>query len=1526
MKHIKSTANGIGTAFVAGMLAFHATPSAALTLPDVPLFLSAGTPPLTLLVMGRDHKLYYEAYNDASDLDGDGTLDITYKPDVITYYGYFDSYKCYTYSAGLFSPTRATANKRCSNEWSGDFLNYLTTSRIDALRKVLYGGMRQTDSTTQTILERSHIPQDAHSWGKEYRSVAENGYLISDYAPLSLPTGTNRHFFANTTLLTGGAIGPPLLRVLQNVPAPTRIWNWVAKEQPVADGSLGTPRDYTVRVEVCRNVTGVTPEANCKVYGNPPSSVYKPTGLLHDYGETDRMMFGLLTGTYTHNTEGGVMRKLVSSFRNEVDAATGQFLLQGSGDAGIVNTIDRLMTFGFGTAGGTEYNYQPGWPGAWITTRAIRDGEQNMWGNPLAEMAYEGLRYFAGRSAPTPTFISNVAASGSPDARLGLPLVSSWTNPYSIYPRCARPFMLLMSDINPSYDTNSLPGRPAAFAPPAGDTVTPSSIADNIPGFDAAAVGQSIWDGEFGAGSRNVFIGQVGTTFDSAPTAKSASSFGNIRGLAAEEPTKQGGYYLASVAHYGRVNDINAALDDQKVNTFSVALASPIPKIDIPIGTTGTISLVPFAKSVGGCLGISSTQGAFQPTNQIVDFFVQTITPTTGVFRVNFEDVEQGADHDMDFIVQYSYQVLANNTVNVTVEPLSASGCIIQHAGYIVSGSTNDGIYLEVADIPVDPYNPSPDVDYFLDTPPSVASPGGTGWNDGGAMLPPTTSPTNRSTTRNFRPGTNPPGQFLRDPLWYAAKWGGFTDTRGENLADRDRLDKTTEWDADGNGSPDNYFLVTNPLRLQSQLDNSFKSILSRDSSFSMVLSNSTSLNINSAIFQAGFESDGWTGNINAFTLNATNGSVVTPAVWEASARLNDQLGLTTTPRPARKIFTLHSTTKDGIPFEWSSLHATQQTALNRNAAGVVDTLGSRRVDYLRGSQTDEGATFRERFVFTPPNTRIPNKLGDVVHSSPQYVGPPAARFTSSAYTTFRNTYRTRVPMLYVGANDGMLHGFNACVNISQPGCSDANLHGTEVFAYIPGAIFGKLNALADRGYRHQYYVDGTPTVRDVELGANNWRTVLVGGLRQGGRAIYALDITNPAAMTETGTDAANLVLWEFSALDDPDLGYTFSQPSIVKTRDGRWAAVFSNGYNSFEQVRDINGTPVVDTNGAAIVGSGRSALFIVFLDGPGGDRVWNLGTEYIKIVAGTSTNNGLATPAVVDLNNDYIADYVYAGDLRGDMWRFSLQGSTPATDWPASATTLFTARIGTVRQPITARPVVGHHPNAYGGVMVYFGTGKYIESGDNNPVGAGVQTYYGVWDKLTAGPTLARNDLLQQSVLGTVVASSGREFRGTTDEPISWDIGTPPPNPAHRGWYLDLPEAGEKHFTESILRDGHIIFTTATPSPDPCTFGGSGWIMELDAANGGRTSDYTFDVNGDGIIDRNDIISLGPIVNEAPQGTKIQDGLPMAPTVVGGGPTSSGTDPCKEFTFVGTSNKGLETNIRAAKCNRQRESWRQLK
>ncbi|WP_425358613.1 PilC/PilY family type IV pilus protein [Syntrophotalea carbinolica] len=1553
--------------------------------------------------MGRDHKLYYEAYNDASDLNNDGKLDIRYDP-AIEYFGYFDSYKCYEYdgsaSPARFDPSSVSADKTCSgsNEWSGDFLNYLTTARIDALRKVLYGGYRSVDTATETVLERSHVPQDAHSWGKEYASVAVDGYDIQDYTPLALPDSGNRHLFGNTTLRADDTI--PRLRVLPN--SSHRIWEWVSKEQPVLDSSLessgtsytgypashsayedlvnqfatashlqgsqsvslidgsGNPfgsddyyltvfkgylvvstagtysfsvngddavevlvdgtvvtgwysghgasstvppsgvgtislgsgnhkvefrhqeasgsdsyelwwsgpdsgsswqivpaasysgliqsvydvstsnsviTDYAVRVEVCKS--GML-ESNCRQYTDASSvDHYKPAGLLQEYGEDDQMLFGLLTGSYTKNTSGGVLRKKMGSFSDEVDAETGQF----TSVNGIVKTIDKLRTIGFST--GYTYNQNCGW----ITTRPINDGECRMWGNPIAEMMYEGVRYFSGKGSPTSAF--DIASSGNDDATLGLPL-ASWDDPFAEGNNeyCAKPFQLIISDINPSYDTGQLPG--SYF----------NSFSGDVSDLDVDSLGQKIWGHEYGS-DQKIFIGQSGSVYDGAPTPKAAESFGSVRGLAPEEPTKHGGYYAGSISLFANQNDISDAEEEQKMTTFAVALASPLPQIKIPVGDS-TITLVPFAKSVGG-YSINATQGSFQPTNSIVDFYVESLSSTSGKFRINFEDVEQGADHDMDAIVEYTYEVIDSDTVKINVESTYAAGSIIQHMGYVISGTTADGTYLEVRDVDT---TEASDPDYFLDTPPGGTI--GVDWDDD--------KPLPLTASRSFKVSGNNSAFFLKNPLWYAAKYGNFKDLDENGLPD------DGEWDADSDGQPDNYFLVTNALTLTDQLSEAFSEILGMTSSAAAIATNSTRLDTDTLIYQARFESGDWFGQLLAYPVNE-DGSVGLP-VWDAAELL---------PLPInRDIYTLNpdvSGTPQGVPFTWTTtteLHTTQQALLNQNGSGAVDGLGKERLNYLRGDQSEEqkyGGPFRNR----------DSVLGDIVNSDPWFVGTQNYGYgdlpdlEGSTYLSYRESavYQNRPKMLYVGANDGMLHAFDAG-------------NGEEKFAYVPLGVFPNLSALTDPTYEHQMYVDGSPRATDAYIDISGdsipeWRTVLVGTLGAGGKSVFALDVTEPDSFTEDN------ILWEYA---DTDLGYTIGQAYIVRMANGRWAAVFGNGYNS--------------TNYTA-------ALYIVDLE---------TGALIKKIDTGTGSSaqpNGLATPAPVDYDGDRIVDAIYAGDLHGNMWKFDVS-ATNINSWVialkkgSTYMPLFTAKgpSGEI-QPITSRPNVGYGPNGNSvEVMVYFGTGQYFEKFDNvvgtNPP---VQSFYGIRDSRDNNAQIAETDrsvLVEQSILVELNAFD-YDLRVISDYDVVYGSDV-------KGWYMDMVSPingaeGERVVDSPLLIGDHLVYTSVVPSGNPCEFGGTGWLYEVDPLTGGRVTYSVFDLDGDDLFDEGDYVTVeidGKEVKVPVSGKRSQSGIITTPGVI-----SAGT---KEYKLSSTSSGTIETTTEKPGDGSflGRSSWRQIR
>ncbi|HED34904.1 MAG TPA: hypothetical protein ENJ08_11965 [Gammaproteobacteria bacterium] len=606
-------------------------------------------------------------------------------------------------------------------------------------------------------------------------------------------------------------------------------------------------------------------------------------------------------------------------------------------------------------------------------------------------------------------------------------------------------------------------------------------------------------------------------------------------------------------------------------------------------------------------------------------------------------------------------------------------------------------------------------------------------------------------------------------------------------------------------GGTNTAFQANDPASLQTAFDAIFNDILAKTGASSSAATNSTSLSTTSRIFQARFNSGDWSGQLISRTINVdgTLGAIQ----WDAG----DGVALPLTSA-ARQIITYSRDSNDGIAFKWSLLDAltdkTQRDFLNIDAFGVADGLGSDRVGFLRG---DDVAGFRNRGT---------KKLGDIINSSPFFLGAPDAGYAESemvGYTAFHSANDSRVPMIYAGSNDGMLHGFSA---------ND----GTEKIAYIPSQVYENLSALTDPGYgagvAHRYLVDGSPMLGDANLGTDalpNWKTVLAAGLNAGGQGYYALDVTDPTLFTET--NAANTVLWEFTDEDDSDLGYSFNQPvlnrltnqsaQIARMANGEWALIVGNGYNNSE----------VDGHAST---TGHAYLYILFLNG-GLDGDWSDPGDYIKIDTGVgsiATPNGLATPRPIDVDGDGRVDVIYAGDLTGRMWKFDVSSvSTAGWGVANSGAPLYRAKDSSgTSQPITTAPLVTLVPG--GDYIIGFATGLYIGVGDIATTGT--QTMYGIIDDGTTGTVAGRPALVQQTIDSVAIdGATGFEIRLSSQNPI--DFAT------KKGWYMDLPESGERVVFNPILRDGRFVFTTLTPDSAVCASGGSSWLMELNYLTGGR-------------------------------------------------------------------------------------------
>lgn len=1492
-----------------------------VNMAQVPLLALKSAPGLVMLTMSRDHRLYYAAYNDTSDIDGDGVIDVGFKPN-ITYYGYFVPDRCYQYTgsgnSARFKPVSvASATDGCassSGRWHGNWMNWMATSRMDALRKVLYGGNRSTDSTTQTFLQAAHIPPESHIWGKEYRPAPKgpDTYNITYYTPMSTPAAGKMHIFL---MKSDGVPGtgassitykPPTLRAISEVDIDIdRVWVWSSSERPIggATGATGYSRPAgklitvpgdpsglpvypqsggypakaftsfitppTIRVEACVAIGGVR-EPECKGYPAASPTIWKPTGVLHDYSETDALKFGLLTGSYLNNYSGGVLRKDIGSFKNEFDASTGIF----NSTVGIVKTIDRLTTYGFHTESGDNYSYECGFD--WSGLR--QQGKCQMWGAPVGEMMYEGLRYFTDKQ-PTSAFVTGVAASSSPDTQLQLPTVTTWQNPFRPTasggsPICSRPVQMVIADPITSFDSDQLPG--AAFTPAAGFG---AAVVGDLPGLNVGTQADAIWTSEFGATSKNFFVGQSTTSnYDGNPTPKPATTFKTIRGHAPDETTSQGSFYAAGVARFGRETGVTIrssptnTVPNTAVDTISVALGSVIPRVEM-VHQGKTVTLVPFSKSVGG--GANNTPGAFQTTglitmlafDRIANTPVANSDPFNGGrpymrFMVSFSDADQGTDNEADANLYYSMWVDAANLVNVRLDSYYQAGSIKQNMGYVISGTSKDGVYLDIRD-----RGDNPGAIYYLDTLPG---------QDPAPALPALRSPYNTTALsdvaaqRTFTlSGTSAASYVPHDVLWYAAKWGGPRDSSNVPVVD-------------ATGKPANYFKISNPSELPAQMGKAFRSAaaLAAVSSTSVVGVGQRSLG-SAAIYQANYDSLTWSSRVYAFPV-ATNGSLSNTPIWEASS-------LIPVPASRTKLFLGRGGTN--TPLQLAAGGFASLTAAEQADFGTTDTYA-----YLLGDKSKEerkGGIFRNRG--TTAGAEFGSVLGDIVNSDPQIISKKDYGYTASdaSYGTFLSGINFET--LAVGSNDGFFHVFDA-----QPDATG----GGELLGFMPQAARTNIKDLAAPGYQHRNIVDGAIGLGHAKIAVPGdatpgWRSVAVAAGGDGAQTVFAIN-------TSSKTFTADSILWEINQ-SSPGVGSTLGnvmgRPAIGKLANGTWVAIFGNGYNSAD---------------------GTANLYVVRLtDG-----------AILNIIPTNNafTGNGLGSTEIVrkTSGDQDTIEYVYAADYKGHIWRFDLSNSSMAS-WPGTGALIYSTPSG---RPITAEVKVGPAPASpltTGGKMIYFGTGSYLSAAD--PAITTVQALYGIYDDLLHGlntsPFAVDADLSSM----TINATAGSDVRTTSNAASpSWFTVA-----GKKGWIVQLTGTnvapGERviappvRYTAAGLVDA-FLFTSIVPSVDECEAGLDAWITGIDAMTGG----YKKVFNG---IDNNSVRIRGG----SPRGVFVlQDGgaptLYISQTVFNGTiPTTSfatGAGGTQTVTINGVEGTtrvisiGLVNPVSPASSNRQ--VWRQLK
>ncbi|NOX52822.1 MAG: hypothetical protein GXP16_20155, partial [Gammaproteobacteria bacterium] len=748
------------------------------------------------------------------------------------------------------------------------------------------------------------------------------------------------------------------------------------------------------------------------------------------------------------------------------------------------------------------------------------------------------------------------------------------------------------------------------------------------------------------------------------------------------------------------------------------------------------------------------------------------------------------------------------------------------------------------------------------------------------------------------------------------------------------------------------------PQELQTAIETAFLEFTQAASSTSAAAFNSTSLRNGTLLYRGFYDLRNRTGELTATEVDI-NGVLAATPTWEAAERLDPSHAEGLLPSE-RVMVTYDAISNAGVAFQFSNLNANQLLTLNT----------APKLDYLRGVRTSEEplGNLRARSEFE-------GLLGDIVNSSPIFVGNPRGRNRDQApypisdlYSEFADDHASRPAVVYVGANDGMLHGFNAVT-------------GVEMMTYIPNKIIdgtsvysNKLDNFSSTFYLHDYYVDLSPRLEDVYMrpagsAGKEWVTALVGGLGGGGKGYFALDVTDPAILFANETAAQSTVLWEFTdeddtypldgagdpiggsvgAITDPlgnpvkDLGFALAEPIIAMSNfsdtdtQQHWVAVFGNGPNST---------------------AGIATLFILYMDE--GNDGWS-SSDFVKIttdfgvpLAGEELEgypNGLGKPAAVDIDLNGTIDYVYAGDRLGNLHRFDITDSNPS-NW--STTRIFGASYTdggtTMLQPILSKPTVVRHPTE-GGLLVTFGTGSFIteEDGENTDI----QSIYTIWDELGNSPPTAnantKSQRLVEQTITNVVDDSGADpvtRRILTSNPVDYESETG--TPGTYGWYIDLdivravnaisgapnldasgaaPPApqfpGEKAIRRFIFRDGVLITTTVLPATNETACFGArpGAILVLDALTGGNPSEAIIDFNTDTYVDENDLITVGGQAFSA--GLLFDysdlDGALVDLSTLGG---SGGTD----FLFVSGGNDTVSYRIRDIDDDKTgRLSWTQI-
>ena len=1705
-----------------------------------------GVAPLVMLTVGREHNLFTEAYSDYTDIDGDGQLDIMFDPS-ISYYGLFDPKFCYKYQSGTSNltnvPDASTPNssyskfpgywypvaiatdsgavsldmwantdrpsrtvKICSGTWSGNFLNYVTASRIDVIRKVLYGGTRVYSSTKgselasgsakttkyngSSLLAHSRVIRDSHSWGKVFSDLMyDQKFRVSQFTDLTdtgnaedawffvvaspdSPNqadnndGNDNSYRWSTSYLRYAKVhnaGMPGRAPSSQNTDPAYIWDWASRQTFNQDSNDAIGSKNQKKIDRSKKTEGSTTKNeslfsstvqtrgiavvacteqfhdndNCYNYGTEAEPIWQPIGLLQQYGQGDkpRMKFGLISGGWEKNIQTGILRANIGDFNSEIhydntsshvagDFNFGTIKCSGVSDngagaiCGIVATFDR-MNISAKESGSSNLGGYPNGGGVYNKcSRSVDDtlvkmynqsgGRCHDWGNPVGKMLYQTAKYFKGVDLDD-------QKSDFEEAQLKIGHVTR-SDPYpkgsSTY--CAKPVSLLIADENISFDSNYNNSTPYS-----GDT---SAILG-----ETASVSN-----EYGLAEGSYFMGQVSGKdsgeYEFIPSRKHITNLSQVIGLAPSVAFSFGSYNVAGVASLYSKNKLresegpNGKKANLYLSTYVVAMKPNVPQINIPVTTKSgkqiTVELLPFAKTPCDYCNVSSNDSTKeiylkniskdvrlrQSTNQVADFYVESLGADEGVFRVSYEDFEYGSDYDMDWVVGYKYKVIQGNKgtyIRVMLSHEDGDPYAPQHAGYVITGVENEGVYMDLGklsskstdktgcntnmyeldtvinDVSIDScrssyWNMITDKDHGLT---QVAEKGKTTFTDNMCLFPyyaytetsynyafwspdvidsyydtyiaphaaiyygnrralydagykqyaifkdmaknynarlhgdrlssmgkhATDNNLGVTTSRLFKVDeskANGDTGWLKSPLWFAAKYG----INPDNSAGR----------KDPKVEPDNYYLVTNPVKMRDGIAKMLNKIDQTFKSGSSFVAADAIVGTEGSVYGTSYDPSTWYGAVSkrGYTTDekgniSINGDVEWNAAKTFAATLPDDRVVITLDSVNHQLKRFYATE---IPYNYNTWTSDKSGyAAESQGSGAVQYLGydvvrqilnensltdeqvndpdylayaDKLVRWVLGDHKYEGLNTSDNYSLRLAN----NENKPLRYRSESITGAENFRFVLAdvinsdvvAFTVNNSKY------LAVGANDGMLHILNEA-------------DGKPIVSYLPSAMLPHLGKLVKETYNtdHQAYVDSTPKV--LKSGG---KVYLYGTYGLGVKGAYLLNVSAIDSIANSGVDAKlsalmsgsdKLLVWELKEEQSQYIGKQRVAPAYVRVKTSEESDsaieyfIFASGYDAAKQ--GLTFVDIFGQGGSCISGSlSEFTPCIIGERDVAAEDPWGYGRTNAFGPLQLQTSSSIDEVGL-------LYNGMYWGDLFGNLWKLDLKSLQPddyynVANWVnAEPRVIFRATDSNgVAQPITTKVAIDYHPG--GGVGLIFGTGGLWTTADQGTVSLKyntTQTIYVLRDLNTYDPSVNasnRNDgeLVHRCANPSDVHNSGNAEGclikySYADGGIKVDPAAKPNEDTKLyGWYLDLADdnlgssygSGARIYRDpKIINSYNVAFAVNVPSvSDTCSGGGTSYmlygdwtltdmdtVVEVTAVKNYLTSEISVYYNADGSI-----------------------------------------------------------------------------